>query len=333
VRPAASAGSPRELVRTAMEHPVGFGPLRTALTPDDRIAIVLDEHLPNAAELLAGVLDHLATVPILPTAVTVVTPSGESQGWVDDLPDEYAEIVAEVHVPGDRQKIAYLAATEDAEPIYVNRTVVEADAVIVLAGVRFAGGKTVRAADALFPALAGINPDAKEDAEDPEPRDVLWKLGSALLVQIIPGLNGIHAVVAGLPPSAEEAQRVLAARWAVPVPEQPDAVIAVAASDDFADLTRAMKVAVKTVSDGGRVVLLGSGTWDDIRPYRRAWAAAAEKCRLYVGGTLGELADDLSADAISSPSELARLANAATRLLVLQDALRERPRLPKASTP
>jgi hypothetical protein len=333
-RAADAVGTPRELVRAAMESPFGFGPIRTALTPDDRIAVVLDESLPHAAELLAGVLDHLSTAGIAPAAVTVVTaPPGGNQGWIDDLPDEYADVVAEVHDPADRRKFAYLAASEDAEPIYLNRTVVEADAVVVLAGVRFDAGRTRRAADALFPALSGVNPDAKADAETEPPtaRDVLWKLGSAILVQVIPGTAGIHAVVAGLPPSAEEAGRLLLERWTVPVPDEPDTVIAVAETADFAGVTRALKLAAKVVAEGGRVVVLSGCSADEIAPHRRAWARAGEKCRIFVGGgPIADAADDLNADAIATASELARVAAAAHRLLVLQDALRERPRLPKA---
>ena len=37
---------PAEAVRAALETPTGFPALRRALTPDDHIAIVVDEHLP-----------------------------------------------------------------------------------------------------------------------------------------------------------------------------------------------------------------------------------------------------------------------------------------------
>lgn len=329
-RPADSPPPPREQVRAAMEAPVGFGPVRTALTPDDKVAIVLDESLPHAADLLAGVLDHLKTANIGPAAVTVVTaPPGGNQGWIDDLPDEYADVTAEVHDPADRKKFAYLAAAESGQPIYLNRTVVEADAVIVLAAVRYAGGRRRTAADVLYPALAGTNPEPVKGADD-EPtaaNDVLWQLGSTILVQVIPGADGPHAVVAGLSPSADDANKLLVARWAVPVPEIPDAVIAVADTDDFAAATRAVRIASKIVADGGRVALLTPATTNDFAPYRKAWARAAEKCRLFVGGgAITEIADDLGADTVSTPAEVGRIATAAERVLILRDALNERPR-------
>ena len=103
---------PRELVRAALEAPFGFEPMRRAVTPDDHVTIVLDDALPHAAELLAGVLDHLRTAGIEPAAVTVLTPPGATQTWIDGLPDEYADVTAEAHDPADSKKLAYLASTK-----------------------------------------------------------------------------------------------------------------------------------------------------------------------------------------------------------------------------
>src|SRR5262245_41295805 len=69
------AAGPRELVRAALETPFGFdSPLRRALTPDDRVTLVLDEKLPHVAELLAAVVEHLGTAGVPPSAVTVLVP-------------------------------------------------------------------------------------------------------------------------------------------------------------------------------------------------------------------------------------------------------------------
>src|SRR5262249_5718560 len=146
---------PREQVRAALEAPFGFEPLRRALTPDDRVTIVLDADLPHAAELLAGVLDHLGTAGIGPAAVTVGTPPQSRQDWIDDLPDEFADVTAETHDPADRAKLAYLATTKGGRRVYLNRTLVEADFVILLTGrgydplTGYAGAEA-----AVFPALA-----------------------------------------------------------------------------------------------------------------------------------------------------------------------------------
>ena len=47
--PTASA---KELVVKALESPFGFESMRRAMTPDDRVAIVIDDQLPRLAEQL-----------------------------------------------------------------------------------------------------------------------------------------------------------------------------------------------------------------------------------------------------------------------------------------
>ncbi|MBY0460890.1 MAG: lactate racemase domain-containing protein, partial [Gemmataceae bacterium] len=94
--PTASAG---ELVRSALEQPYQFEPLRRALTPDDHVAVVIDPRLPHLAEMLAEVLRHLGTAGVTPAAVTVIAPPGGSQDWIEALPDEFDEITVETHDP------------------------------------------------------------------------------------------------------------------------------------------------------------------------------------------------------------------------------------------
>ena len=53
--PAPALADPAAAVRAALENPLGFPPLRRALTPDDHVTVVIDERLPRlgpAAEIL-----------------------------------------------------------------------------------------------------------------------------------------------------------------------------------------------------------------------------------------------------------------------------------------
>src|SRR5579872_6663157 len=65
-----------ELTRNALEHPIGFEALRRAITPDDRVTIVLDPNLPDVAVILGEVVAHLGSAGIHPEAVTILTPPG-----------------------------------------------------------------------------------------------------------------------------------------------------------------------------------------------------------------------------------------------------------------
>ena len=81
-------------------------------------------------------------------------PSASQQPWLTDLPDAFEEVRLEVHDPKDRKKLAYLATTRKGRRLYLNRTAVDADQLVVL------GRRTYDpllgysgAAGALYPAL------------------------------------------------------------------------------------------------------------------------------------------------------------------------------------
>ncbi len=272
--PAAGA---RELVRAALERPIGLdAPLRRALTPDDRVTIVLDEHLPHIPELLAGVIEHLQSGGINPSAVTVVVPpGGPGSPWVDDLPDEFADIHLETHDPEERKKLAYLATTKAGRRVYLNRTLVEADFVVVLTGrgydptFGYAGAEV-----ALFPALSDAEtlagfvgrfttdpPGAKPGAARAEAAEIGWLFGTPFFVQVIEGAGGeVQEVVAGLPESTAEGVRRQQARWHATVAERPDLVVAAVSGDpgrvDFLAVASAAAAAARVVRPGGRIAVL-----------------------------------------------------------------------------
>lgn len=273
---AAPTAGPRELVRAALETPFGFdSPLRRALTPDDRVTLVLDEGLPRVAEILGAVIEHLGTAGVPPTAVTVlVPPTDAGSPWIEDLPDEFSDVTLEVHDPEERTKLAYLATTKAGHRIYLNRSLVEADFVIVLTGRGFDPTFGYAGAEAaVYPALsdaetlAGFvgrfstdNPNGKLTAETTE---VTWLLGTPFFVQVIEGDgDDVQEVIGGLPDSTAEGTRRQEARWRTSVDERPSLVIATVGSADarvdFNALAAAAETAAKVVRPGGRVVVLSS---------------------------------------------------------------------------
>src|SRR6186997_2201674 len=85
--------SARELVRNALENPYRFEAVRRAMTPDDHIVIVVDDALPCLAELIAGVVEYVGDAGVKPDAVTLLlAPPAWHQEFVDDLPDEIADV-------------------------------------------------------------------------------------------------------------------------------------------------------------------------------------------------------------------------------------------------
>src|SRR4051812_12037562 len=145
-----------EAAADALEHPFAFPALRRALTPEDRLVVVIDPALASPAPLLTALLRHVTQARVDPPAVTLLCPQADQdQRWLDDLPEEFQEVRTEVHTPADRQHLAYLATTKGGRRVYINRTAVDADQVVVLTRRSFdsrpghAGGPGV-----IFPGLS-----------------------------------------------------------------------------------------------------------------------------------------------------------------------------------
>ncbi len=270
--------SAAELVRAALEKPFNFESLRRALTPDDRVAIVIDPRLPYLTEMLAEVLRHVGTAGIAPAAVTVVSPPGEPQTWIEELPDEFEDVTAETHDPATAPKLMYLATTKGERRVYLNRTVVEADFTVVLAGRRYdphcgyAGAENM-----LFPSLSNEETQAallgefKSSAPDgnreSEAAEVAYLLGTPFLIQVIEGEgDSVQEVVAGLFDSGAEGIRRQDARWRGTIDAEADTVIASVSGDPanitFADLAKAAATAARAVKKGGRIALLTTAAPD-----------------------------------------------------------------------
>lgn len=273
----APAASPQQLVHDALEKPFGFEALRRALTPDDRVAVVIDPRLPHLSEMLAEVLRHLDSAGVGPAHVTVVSPPDSPQTWIDELPDEFADVTAETHDPADPKKLAYIATTKGGRRVYLNRTVVEADFTVVLTGRRYDPVRGTAGAEvALFPELsdeetraANFGPFTRE-APWPgreESHEVAWLLGTPFFVQPIEGeADTIQEVVAGLVDSCAEAKRRQDARWKCTANQRAEVVIAAISGEregiTFLDLARAAANAARAAQPGGRIAVLTEASPD-----------------------------------------------------------------------
>ena len=267
---------PAAAIRTALEAPIGFPALRRALTPDDHVIIVVDEHLPRLGELLVPILEHIALAQVVPEAITLLCPPGSvAQPWLDRLPEAFEEIRLEVHDPSDRNHLSYLATTRKGRRLYLNRTMVDANQVIVLTGrgydplLGYSGAES-----ALYPVMSDAatrldgcdqmsmaTPGKTPRSLQREAAEVAWHLGVPFLVQIIMGADAeiIH-VLAGPVETSGDGQRLLDERWRVEVDAPADIVLAGIGGDparhDFDDLARAFACAARVVKPQGKIVVL-----------------------------------------------------------------------------
>lgn len=263
-------------MRAALESPLRFPPLRRALTPDDHVVIVVDEHLPHQQDLLPPLFTHLASAGVIPSATTLLFGSPTSQEqWIGSLPGELGKVAFEVHDPSDRDHLAYLATTRKGRRIYLNRTAVDADQVVILSRRGYdplAGYSGAEAA--LYPALSDektrselyekLSMDVPGDEPWPvrqEATEVAWLLGAPFIVQVIEGAgDGVAHILGGMVETSMDGQRLLDARWRVDVEQAADVVVASMAGDpgqhDFTDVARALACASRVVKPRGRIVLL-----------------------------------------------------------------------------
>jgi nickel-dependent lactate racemase len=272
---------PRSAVVAALESPLRFEAFHRALTPDDRIALVVDESLPHLSELIAGVLEYLAGVGIPPAAVTAVSAAGSAQHWVNDLPESMADLQAELHQPDDRKKLSYLSATKDGRRIYLNRTLVDADQSVILTARGYDALQGYSGAeDALYPTLADtevrratvakVAPQMMPDDEWPvhaEAAEVAWLLGSPFFVQVIEGPGDeIAEVISGLADTTADGTERQDARWKVEIPELADTVVVALSGDpirhDFAALAKAAACGARIVKPGGSIIILSEAEPD-----------------------------------------------------------------------
>jgi nickel-dependent lactate racemase len=271
----------RAAVVDALERPIRFEAFRRAVTPDDRVALVVDESLPHLPDLITGVLEYLATAGIPPSAVTAISPAGSHQHWVNDLPETMADLQTEVHQPGDRKRLSYLAATKEGRRIYLNRTLVDAEQVIVLTGRGYDPLLGRSGADAsIYPILADsdtvrglipkLSPQTAPDGDWPahaEAAEVTWLLGSPFFIQVIEGSGDeVTEVMSGLPETIADGAERQDIRWKIAVPESADTVVVTLSGDparhDFAALARAAACGARAAKPDGTVIILSEADPD-----------------------------------------------------------------------
>lgn len=348
-KPIADASS---ALRKAMDSPRRYPPLRQALTPDDHVTVVVDDALPLAGELLGVVLDHIASSGVAPEAITLVSPPGSPQTWIDDLPDEFADVKTEVHDPSDRKRVSYLATTKGGHRVYVNRTVVEADQLVIVAAPHYAGQVGVGPDRLVYPALSDAETRQDWDAGQVHHSadEVLWLLGAPFLVQVVPAAgDGVAEVIAGSLDTLGDGRASLGKFWNATAPAADVVIAAVGPATDSADFARAAAAAAKVVRPEGHVVVLsdsavelGEGfqrmlATDDSRgalkslaknkpadwPAASAWLHAVSDARvMLLSGLPAETVEGLFATALDDVRQVQRLLDAGGSCLVLPDAQR-----------
>jgi nickel-dependent lactate racemase len=263
-------------VEAALETPHGFPALRRALTPDDHVAIVVDEHLPHLPELLVPIFEHVGKAGVSSKRITLLCPPSDcSHDWRDELPAVYHDVAMEFHDRANRKRLSYLATTRRGRRLYINRTAVDADQLIVLArrgydpllgysgseGLLFPGLSDEATCKDLATQLTAAVPGKEPWPVQREAEEVAWLLGAPFMLQVIEGAgNELTHILGGLADSGVEGQRLLNARWRITVDELADTVVAGISGNpahhQFSDLASGLAAAARVVKPDGRIALL-----------------------------------------------------------------------------
>jgi nickel-dependent lactate racemase len=264
---------PAQAVRDALENPLGFPALRRALTPDDHVVVVVDNRLPGLVPMLEAIVGYLVQAGIAEEAVTLLYPNG-AESTLLGL-QAFPGVQVEVHEPANRKKLSYLATTRKGKRLYLNRTAVDADQLVVLTrrdydpllgysgsvGAIYPGLSDDETNRQLWPGLSNAVPGAAAWPVRQEAGEVTWLLGAPFMIQVIEGSGDevIH-VLGGLADTSKQGDELLDSRWRVTVDQAADIVIAGLAGNPqrhgFAEIAKALANAARVVKPKGRIVLL-----------------------------------------------------------------------------
>jgi hypothetical protein len=364
---AAPLDDPTAAVAASLVDPVDYPPLAQTVVPGDRVVLAIQSGVPQAAWVVAGIVQTLLEARIASGNISIVlSPAFEAGRMVTSLlPDTVREgIRVTRHDPRDRGGLAYLAATQSGMPVYINRTVCEADLVVTV------GCLTGRDAEpnGVFPAFAdwatleryaAIHPSSAEFRRGRHEADeAAWLLGARFTVQVIPGSAGriLHVLSGDIDSVRSRGLQLARAAWCCEIPCAASLVVAAIPGADeqrWDCATRALEAARRVVAEGGTILLcteiderppLAEPEHEDSDSPPPADSWCADRDRMGFAGTAGEtrvyllsklhpdIVEDLGIVPVSSAKEVANLCRRHSTCIFLANSQYARPSIPRSKT-
>lgn len=275
-------------IDVALSNPIDFPSLDQAIVAGDQLALVVDPCLPALVDVVASTLQWFCQRGMVADNIRVVL-AAEGQWDLASLQSHLEDktrfaVVVEQHAVDDMEQLAYVAANEASEPIYLHRSLVDADVVIPLSCARNPGSLDYFGAFSLFPLLSN-RATRGEFYSLPRLEDVTWRgklqswadqaawwLGIMAGIQVVPAADdGVARILAGqLQPLERAAQAAMAELWSATTSGQHDLVIAAlegaSGSQSWLSVARALFEGLRWIAPQGSLVIvsglrqgLGSG--------------------------------------------------------------------------
>lgn len=239
-----SRSSSPSSVTAHFDDPIEFPALSSAFVTGDRIALAVEPGFPEVEPLLVEVvgylLKHNAEAPQL--QIVLAQPHAWLQSsLIQECRDRFdVEIDVLVHDEHQAESMGYLAADHGAEPIYVNRVLLEADFVLPITCSRDPQAWAYTGLYGIVPWFTDAKTQqrwrqeaAKQDVDHPQKRlkvakEVAWLLGIQPVLAVVPGPHGhIDSLYFGNVEHVERAiEGSLAARKIQEPPQPADLLVA-----------------------------------------------------------------------------------------------------------
>lgn len=250
-------------VQAALANPTHYPSIAESIVPGDHVVLAIDPAVPELRRVIAGVILALGE-----------TEAGQIDAvlW-DEASDDQIAMVSEEMGPssrvmrhcGDRRRdVRYLAADESADPIYVNRLLVDADLVLPIASGRFGFDHETQDCTGIYPMLvdsASRKRFLSGAASEVPASQTRWLLGVQMMLSIAPNCgNQVCRVLAGAIGWIDEQLSEMGLAD-LPSLGQADLVVAVLEKETpqtWHNATRAIQAAAAIASEDATIVLWSS---------------------------------------------------------------------------
>ena len=266
----------------AMASPIDYPAISEAIIPGDAVAIVIQPNMPRVAQVIEAILQPLQDFDIV--IVAGANSAKQLQSSANpNVPVANAKLV--VHDATDESSLAMVGINAKAEPVYLNRDLVEADVVIPIGyPSENAAGERL---DCVYPFFSGEVDQAgfKAATESQQPGRVRLAnnlLGSFWSVQFVIGPGDeFHRVMVGetekVTHAAREAQTEV---WKVDLDVEAELVIATIESETseptWQDFCAALRTADQAAKQGSPIIVCSEINSTPDKSIRQALTMAFE---------------------------------------------------------
>lgn len=266
-------GDLKDAVFSALSQPLDFPAVELAIVPGDRVVLAADPTVPRLAEVIAQVIAYFQSHGVQAEQFSVVLASHaefDVETFAKRLPTDLA---IEVHDADDQTKVAYVAANKQGEPIYMNRTLVDADVVIPIMCARARQAIDYEGAYGVFPLLTdrrtrGQFYSLRQLTDPSEHRhltewadEAAWWVGLQVAIQVIPAHDGgVANILAGSPQALEaNVQEQMVKLWEPQLENTYDCVVALvdggATQQSWDSVARVLASAAPLVRPDGALII------------------------------------------------------------------------------